>query len=148
MLFRVCRPSWNGSQCSSLQSYVYVQACTEQGRDFAAEFEAAWDCYLPFVRRYGDALSVGFQCVPFFAKSKVSVLLSLPCFYTVFQLKWCQNLNSFKYNIIWHAIQQPFYRPLSGTNRVSRCQKKHSPTHHPDHHPSFIQYNLTWIHII
>jgi len=27
--------------------------------------------------------------------------------------------------------QQPFYDPLSGTTRVSRYQKKHSPTHHP-----------------
>ena len=27
--------------------------------------------------------------------------------------------------------QQPFYGPLSGTTRVSRYQKKHSPTHHP-----------------
>ena len=29
--------------------------------------------------------------------------------------------------------QQPLYGPLSGTTRVSRYQKKHSPTHHPDH---------------
>ena len=34
--------------------------------------------------------------------------------------------------------QQPFYGRLSGTTRVSRYQKKHSPTHHPDHHPIFI----------
>ena len=27
--------------------------------------------------------------------------------------------------------QQPFYGPLSGITRVSRYQKKHSPTHHP-----------------
>jgi len=33
--------------------------------------------------------------------------------------------------------QQPFYGPLSGTTRVSRYQKKHSPTPHPDHHPIF-----------
>ena len=33
--------------------------------------------------------------------------------------------------------QQSFYGPLSGTTRVSRYQKKHSPTHHPDHHPVF-----------
>jgi len=36
--------------------------------------------------------------------------------------------------------QQPFYGPLSGTIRVSRYQKKHSPTHHPDHHPIFISF--------
>jgi len=30
------------------------------------------------------------------------------------------------------TTQQPFYGPLSGTTRVSRYQKKHSPTHHPD----------------
>jgi len=32
------------------------------------------------------------------------------------------------------------YSPLSGTTRVSRYQKKHSPTHHPDHHPIFISF--------
>jgi len=36
--------------------------------------------------------------------------------------------------------QQLFYGPLSGTTRVSRYQKKHSPTHHPDHHPVFISF--------
>jgi len=36
--------------------------------------------------------------------------------------------------------QQPFYGPLSGTTRVSRYQKKHSPTNHPDHHPIFTEY--------
>ena len=35
---------------------------------------------------------------------------------------------------------QPFYGPLSGTTRVSRYQKNHSPTHHPDHHPIFIGF--------
>jgi len=40
--------------------------------------------------------------------------------------------------------QQPFYGPLSGTTRVSRYQKKHSPTHHPDH-PNFISFfHLPW----
>ena len=36
--------------------------------------------------------------------------------------------------------QQLFYDPLSGNTRVSRYQKKHSPTHHPDHHPIFISF--------
>jgi len=36
--------------------------------------------------------------------------------------------------------QQLFYGPLSRTTRVSRYQKKHSPTHHPDHHPVFISF--------
>ena len=36
--------------------------------------------------------------------------------------------------------QRPFYGPLSGTTRVSRYQKKHTPTHHPDHHPIFISF--------
>jgi len=51
------------------------------------------------------------------------------------QLYWCfYNANN------WHHQhqEQPFYGPLSGTTRVSRYQKKHSPTHHPDHHPIFI----------
>jgi len=42
--------------------------------------------------------------------------------------------------IITTHTQQPFYVPLSGTTRVSRYQKKHSPTHHPDHHPVFISF--------
>jgi len=36
--------------------------------------------------------------------------------------------------------QRPFYGPLSGTTRVSRYQKKHSPTTNPDHHPIFISF--------
>ena len=36
--------------------------------------------------------------------------------------------------------RRPFYGPLTGTTRVSRYQKKHSPTHHPDHHPTFISF--------
>jgi len=36
--------------------------------------------------------------------------------------------------------QQPFNGPLSGTTRVSRYQKKHSPIHQPDHHPIFITF--------
>ena len=37
-------------------------------------------------------------------------------------------------------LWQPFYGPLSGTTRVSRYQKKISPTHHPVHHPIFISF--------
>jgi len=36
--------------------------------------------------------------------------------------------------------QQSFYGLLSGTTRVSRYQRKHSPAHHPDHHPIFISF--------
>ena len=36
--------------------------------------------------------------------------------------------------------QQPFHGPLSGTTRVSRYQKKHSPAHHPGPHPIFISF--------
>ena len=36
---------------------------------------------------------------------------------------------------------QPFYGSLSLTTRVSRYQKKHSPTHtYPDHQSSFITF--------
>ena len=36
---------------------------------------------------------------------------------------------------------QPFNGPLSGTTRVGRYQKKHSPSHtHPDHQTSFINF--------
>ena len=33
-----------------------------------------------------------------------------------------------------------FMALLSGTTRVRRYQKKHSPTHHPDHQPIFISF--------
>ena len=40
---------------------------------------------------------------------------------------------------ITHTHTQPFNGLLSGTTRVDRYQKKHSPTHtHPDHRTSFI----------
>ena len=42
--------------------------------------------------------------------------------------------------LVEHNDQRPFNGPLSGTTRVSRYQKKHSPTHHPDHHPIFISF--------
>jgi len=40
--------------------------------------------------------------------------------------------------------QQLFYDPLSGTTRVSRYQKKHSPTHHPDHLIFISFFHLLW----
>jgi len=48
--------------------------------------------------------------------------------------------RSFVWYIHTTQQQQTFYGPLSGTTRVSRYQKKHSPTHHPDHHPTFISF--------
>jgi len=40
-----------------------------------------------------------------------------------------------------HTHTQPFNGPLSGTTRVGRYLKKHSPTHtHPDHQTSFINF--------
>jgi len=41
-----------------------------------------------------------------------------------------------------HTHTQPFNGLLSGTTRVGRYQKKHSPTHtHPDHRTSFIIFH-------
>ena len=40
-----------------------------------------------------------------------------------------------------HANTQPFSGLWSGTTRVGRYQKKHSPTHtHPDHRTSFLNF--------
>jgi len=51
------------------------------------------------------------------------------------------NVRSFYYRCLNGTTQQQlFYGRLSGTTRVSRYQKKHSPTHHPDHHPIFITF--------
>ena len=45
--------------------------------------------------------------------------------------------------------QQPFNGCWSGTTRVGRYQKKHSPTHtHPDHRTSFITLTFTTINDI
>lgn len=80
---------------------VFIQACVREGRDFVADFEAAWDCYLPFVRRYGDALSVGFQCVPFLPENRVSftgILGLLLCMLVSIILslnKFCSILSQF-----------------------------------------------------
>ena len=46
-----------------------------------------------------------------------------------------------KIKICRHKHTQPFNGPLSGTTRVGRYQKKHSPTHtHHDHQTSFINF--------
>ena len=50
-------------------------------------------------------------------------------------------LQSFRYKTRTngHTHTQPFNGLWSGTTRVGRYQKKHSPTHtHPDHRASFI----------
>ena len=54
-------------------------------------------------------------------------------------LSWAMNKTSIN-GYEMSQQQQSFYGPLSGTTRVSRYQKKHSPTHHPDHHPIFISF--------
>jgi len=56
---------------------------------------------------------------------------------------YCYPTNSVKAvkeHLTTQQQQQPFYGPLSGTTRVSRYQKKHSPTHNPDHRPIFISF--------
>jgi len=43
--------------------------------------------------------------------------------------------------LVEHTHTQPFNGLLSGTTRVGRYQKKHSPTHtHPEHRTSFITF--------
>ena len=49
--------------------------------------------------------------------------------------------NLFENSIQQQQQQHPFNGPLSGTTRVSRYQKEHSPTHtHPAHRASFITF--------
>ena len=47
---------------------------------------------------------------------------------------------------VWQQQQQPFNGRLSGTTRVGRYQKKHSPAHtHPGQRTSFITFlHLQW----
>ena len=54
----------------------------------------------------------------------------------------CSNrLHHKRCSLITHTHTQLFNGLLSGTTRVGRYQKKHSPTHtHPDHQTSFINY--------
>ena len=54
--------------------------------------------------------------------------------------KVISSIPSLSFNSLQQQQQQPFYGPLSGTTRVSRYKKKHSPTHHPDHYPIFISF--------
>ena len=57
------------------------------------------------------------------------------------QRRTCEGAWSQLVCVTWHNTNtQSFYGPLSGTTRVSRYQKKHSPTQHPDHHPIFISF--------
>ena len=62
---------------------------------------------------------------------------------------WQQNKTHKFWQYIWsaeHTRTQPFNGLWSGTTRVGRYQKKHSPTHtHPDHQTSFINFlHLLW----
>jgi len=54
------------------------------------------------------------------------------------------HVNFFSFQLHLHpdttTTQQPSYGLLSRTTRVSRYQKKHSPTHHLDHYPIFISF--------
>jgi len=54
------------------------------------------------------------------------------------------KINQWYIHVYIHT--QPFNGPWSGTTRVGRYQKKHSPTHtHPDHRTSFINFlHLLW----
>ena len=48
-------------------------------------------------------------------------------------------------NITTTTTTTTVLRTFDGTTRVSRYQKKHSPTHHPGHHPIFISFfHLPW----
>jgi len=48
------------------------------------------------------------------------------------QRRTCEGAWSQLVCVTWHNTNtQSFYGPLSGTTRVSRYQKKHSPTQHP-----------------
>jgi len=62
----------------------------------------------------------------------------------VFVLRSVTNMQS--HGEQWLATTTTtVYVPLSGTTRVSRYQKKHSPTHHSEHHPVFISFfHLPW----
>jgi len=61
-------------------------------------------------------------------------------FCAVMHLSWCITAQKHCAHLHWHTTTTTVYGPLSWTTRVSRYQKKHSPTHHPYHHPIFISF--------
>ena len=61
------------------------------------------------------------------------------CHLRFLQIKRYHNSQRKPFLLHSHTHTQPFNGLLSGTTRVGRYQKKHSPTHtHPDHRTSFI----------
>jgi len=57
--------------------------------------------------------------------------------------RWTDNCAGVigMFSVLCHTHTQPFNGLKSGTIRVGRFQKKHSPTHtHPDHQKSFINF--------
>jgi len=68
----------------------------------------------------------------------IEVIIKDPAILTRVAALMCEmfyDLTHVRQGFLCHSVyikqQQPFYGPLSGTTRVSRAQKKHSPTHHP-----------------
>jgi len=61
---------------------------------------------------------------------KVVCILSSDPSHPQSSLEWLElGTSNLVGRVSKYAHTQPFYGPLSGTTRVSRYQKKHSPTH-------------------
>ena len=73
---------------------------------------------------------------------KITTRTSWHTHWTDFPQKWEAkgNFHVVRRGIFLVCIYNNNNNRLSGTTRVSRYKKKHSPTHHPDHHPIFISF--------
>ena len=113
---------------SSANHYYYSSNRNCQKAFAYCSYFSSWSTFLPH-----KLLLKKYNCQQVFVWSWSSDIYSLT-------LTEISRINYFQQTACTQQQQQPFYGPLSRITRVSRYQKKHSPTHHPDHHPIFISF--------
>jgi len=103
---------------------LFWKATAEQSR------KLAWYCQFLLSGRVVSTMPPTLSILQWSRPAAMNLDISLAGTVTITVTAWTDESNQ----------QQLFYGPLSRTTRVSRYQKKHSPTHHPDHHPVFISF--------
>ena len=53
--------------------FFNLQRCCELDLCFIKETQRIWDCYLPYIRRYGDSVASTFSAIPTLLFPRVSV---------------------------------------------------------------------------
>ncbi|XP_072044669.1 uncharacterized protein [Amphiura filiformis] len=64
-----------------------LQECGNQREDFLKRMDAIWDCYLPFIRRYGNTVPGMFEPIPRVRLPKTGNLIFLRCSHILQWLK-------------------------------------------------------------